>query len=198
MNKQALSAQQMAQKPPKQAQRKKNNAPKQKGNAQGNPQNQGGKSSRNQGQKNQASQQNLPKDPIPHISPLWVKNQAKAGNWRRGLEIHLSGNKIMNMDLEPFGIVAQVKGNYKSHYTSEMRFNTAGIDPRCNCAIEEKWCKHAVAIALSIAEQRLWEVYWNLPEEDADLMPVTKPMGILKVQLHLGYNKSKGVGVRLI
>ena len=198
MNKQALSAQQMAQKPPKQAQRKKNNAPKQKGNAQGSPQNQGGKSSRNRGQKNQASQQNLPKDPIPHISPVWVKNQAKAGNWRRGLEIHLSGNKIMNMDLEPFGIVAQVKGNYKSHYTSEMRFNTAGIDPRCNCAIEEKWCKHAVAIALSIAEQRLWEVYWNLPEEDADLMPVTKPMGILKVQLHLGYNKSKGVGVRLI
>jgi superfamily II DNA or RNA helicase len=195
MNKQALSVPQTAAKSPKQNQRKKNNAPKQNGKAQGHSHNQGKKKST---PAQQHQPQHLPKDPIPHIYPVWIKNQAKAGNWRRGLEMHLSGHKIMNLDLEPFGIVAQVKGNYKSHYTTEMRFNTAGIEPRCNCAIEEKWCKHAVAVALSIAEQRLWEVYWNLPEEEAELMPLNHPMGILKVQLHLAYNKSKGVGVRLI
>ena len=195
MNKQALSVPQTAAKSPKQNQRKKNNASKQNGKAQAHSHSQGKKKSTTA---QQQPPQHLPKEPIPHIYPVWIKNQAKAGNWRRGLEMHLSGHKIMNLDLEPFGIVAQVKGNYKSYYTTEMRFNTAGIEPRCNCAIEEKWCKHAVAVAMSIAEQRLWEVYWNLPEEDAELMPITHPMGILKVQLHLAYNKSKGVGVRLI
>lgn len=142
--------------------------------------------------------QNLPKEPIPHISYAWIKNQSKAGNWRRGVETHLAGNKVLGMDLEPFGIVAKVKGNFKSSYTTEMHFNTAGIEPKCNCAIEDKWCKHAVAVALSISEQRLWEVYWNLSEEEADLRPIKHPMGILKIQLHMGYNKSKGIGVRLI
>jgi superfamily II DNA or RNA helicase len=142
--------------------------------------------------------QALPKNPLPHLTYAWIKNQSKAGNWRRGVETHLAGNKILNLDLEQYGIVARVKGNFKSSYTTEMRFNTAGIEPRCNCAIEEKWCKHAVAVALSISEQRLWEVYWNLPEEDPDLQTLGRTMGILKQQVHFAYNKSKGVGLRLI
>jgi superfamily II DNA or RNA helicase len=132
------------------------------------------------------------------LSWPWIRQQAKAGNWRRGLEMHLSGNALLHMDLETHGIQARVKGNYKSHYTTDLHFKKQGIIPKCTCAIEEPWCKHAVAVALSVSEQQLWEAYWDYPEEDIALRPVQNAKGILKVQLHLGYNKPKGIGLRLI
>jgi|GEM_PF-44728 len=137
-------------------------------------------------------------EPLQHLTMAWIKAQSKPGNWRRGVELHQAGDKILNMDLEQTGIIATVKGNYKGSYSTKMMFKPHTIDPKCNCAIEDKWCKHAVAVALSIAEQRLWEVFWNLPEEEEDLRPVEHPQGIIKFQLHTAYNRSKGIGLRLI
>jgi SNF2 family DNA or RNA helicase len=137
--------------------------------------------------------------PLKTLTWPWIREQAKPGNWRRGLEMHLANNNaVQHMDLENQGISARVKGNYKSHYSTNLIFKPNGILPQCNCAIEEPWCKHAIAVALSVSEQQLWEAYWDFPEDDLALQPIKNAKGILKVQLHLGYNKAKGIGLRLI
>ena len=44
---------------------------------------------------------------------------------------------------------AKVKGNFKSHYETGIKFTKAGVKPTCNCPLEEPWCKHAIALGFA-------------------------------------------------
>ncbi len=95
----------------------------------------------------------------------YVKDQAKAGSWRRGYDYYRN-SKIQDIKLNKEGIQAKVKGNYKEAYQITLAYKPDQVKATCTCPLEEEWCKHAVAVALRSIEENLWEKFWNLPVED--------------------------------
>ena len=51
---------------------------------------------------------------------------------------------------------AKVKGNFKSHYETGIKFTKAGAKPTCNCPLEEPWCKHAIALGFASLKNHFW------------------------------------------
>ena len=78
---------------------------------------------------------------------------------------------------------AKVKGNFKSHYETGIKFTKVGAKPTCNCPLEEPWCKHAIALGFASLKNHFWDEYLyekfdivpNLIDED---LPMNEnPMG---------------------
>ncbi|MEB3205972.1 MAG: SNF2-related protein [Vampirovibrionales bacterium] len=108
-------------------------------------------------------------DPILNFAA--VKAMAPAGAWRRGYNYFKEDRRIQSMDLTKEGVEAKIKGNFKKAYVTRLKFNDPTRSeypfvPSCTCPLEEPWCKHAVAVALTAAENHMWEAYWHLPLED--------------------------------
>ncbi len=95
----------------------------------------------------------------------WIKDKAKPGSWRRGYGYHKSG-QVRNLAPTPEGANAQVKGNYQDHYETNLVFNPDGVDVNCTCPLEETWCKHAVAVALSASDKGLWHQHFGIELPD--------------------------------
>jgi superfamily II DNA or RNA helicase len=102
-----------------------------------------------------------------------IKDLAKAGGWRRGYEYYKS-RKVQSIVKTPEGALAEVKGNFKNAYLTQLAFlgpDAKGIPtlkPQCTCPLDEAWCKHAVAVALHAVDARYWESHYNLPWPDAE------------------------------
>ena len=110
---------------------------------------------------------------------------------------------MQETQLTPTGLRAKVKGNYKEFYTTEIAFGADRLGVQCSCPLEEKWCKHAVAVALSAVEQGLWEAFWSLPEVPPELEPVVAPQGLFQCQVQWpvatdARHLAKHVAVRLL
>ncbi len=95
----------------------------------------------------------------------YVKQRATAGSWRRGYG-YLKGSNVKDIKFSKTGVEAKVKGKFKDHYTIKLAFKQDGVKAKCDCPLEEEWCKHSVAVGLNCIEQSLWEEYWDLPIED--------------------------------
>lgn len=85
------------------------------------------------------------------LSYKYLIENAKPGSWRRGYESHQK-NVVIESVLEKNTYKALVKGNFKDAYETELIFNEDDIETNCSCPLKEKWCKHAVAVALKAME----------------------------------------------
>jgi hypothetical protein len=100
----------------------------------------------------------------------YIKQVSKPGGWRRGYNYYRTG-QVQHVEPTETGVLARVKGNYKDFYTTELDFRPDGLDVRCDCPLEETWCKHAVAVALVSIEEHAWERFWGMPvRSDAHAM----------------------------
>ena len=85
------------------------------------------------------------------LSYKYLIDNAKPGSWRRGYESHQKG-VVIESQLSKKTYKALVKGNFKDSYETELTFSKKGIETKCSCPLDEKWCKHAVAVALKAME----------------------------------------------
>lgn len=103
--------------------------------------------------------------PLINFNFGYIKQQAKPGSWRRGYG-YFRENQMQNIQLDRKGVVAKVKGKFKESYTTRLLFSPEKVEPKCDCPLEEVWCKHAVAVALEAVKRHLWEQYYDVPAED--------------------------------
>ncbi len=127
----------------------------------------------------------------------YIKQQAKPGSWRRGYG-YFREKQLQKLELTETGVEAKVKGKFKEAYNIRLDFLPDQVHARCDCPLEEEWCKHAVAVALESVEQHLWQRYFNLPIEDETVELETSDfLGHYKFFLRAP-GKSKKVGVRIV
>ena len=95
---------------------------------------------------------------ICYLNHKYLKDNAKPGSWRRGYEVYQK-NLVENVTLSRNVLKAQVKGNYKDHYDVSLTFKKGEIIPSCSCPLEEKWCKHVVALGLYAIDEHIYDEY---------------------------------------
>lgn len=136
---------------------------------------------------------------IEHLTFKLIKTLSAPGPWRRGYAYYRE-NQVTRMNLTPTGVEARVRGSYQEAYTTSLIFEADKVIPQCNCPIEDPWCKHAVAVALTAVEQQLWESFWGLEEGDPELEPPAVMNGRHQFQLRLFDEQSSGkfVLIRII
>lgn len=94
-----------------------------------------------------------------------VKQLSKPGSWRRGYG-YFRVNQVQEIQLTEGGVHGTVKGNFKDAYQVDLAFSEEGVHAKCDCPLEEEWCKHAIAVALVSIDQRLWDQFWGLEVPD--------------------------------
>ncbi|MEM0951823.1 MAG: SNF2-related protein [Cyanobacteria bacterium P01_H01_bin.74] len=142
---------------------------------------------------------------MPNISTLihfnfgYIKQQAKPGSWRRGYN-YFKENQLTFIDLDMIGVRATVKGKFKEAYTIQLKFKGDRVEPVCDCPLEDKWCKHAIAVALEAVKQNHWEIYYDLPltEDNLEQVPIEYCQGAYRFMIKPDkHHKPKHVGVRV-
>src|SRR5574344_1050160 len=86
----------------------------------------------------------------------FIKDNASAGSWRRCYEYHLKDMVFDNFPEKNF-YMGKVKGNFQDHYNTDLIFKKNKVEARCNCPLEEEWCKHSVAVALKAIDEHAYE-----------------------------------------
>ncbi len=86
----------------------------------------------------------------------FIKEQAGAGNWRRGYEYYAKDMVFDNYPEKNF-YMGKVKGNFQDHYNTDLIFKKNKVEARCNCPLKDEWCKHAVAVALKAINEHAYE-----------------------------------------
>jgi hypothetical protein len=95
-----------------------------------------------------------------------IRAYSKPGSWRRGYGYYQVG-QVQEVEFTEMGVRGRVKGNYKDAYTIDLTFMPDGVKATCDCPLEEEWCKHAVAVGLVSAHEKMWEKHWGwyIPDE---------------------------------
>ncbi len=88
----------------------------------------------------------------------YVKDCSTAGSWRRGFEYFQKG-QVAEIKFHNNIVRAKVKGNFKSHYETALKFTKKGVEPSCNCPLDEPWCKHVVAVAQASIKNKWYEEF---------------------------------------
>ncbi len=88
----------------------------------------------------------------------YLKENSTPGSWRRGYEYHQK-EQVASFDVSKTGIKAKVKGNFKSFYDVELKFKKNSVEPSCSCPLKEKWCKHAIAVALKAIDEHVYDEF---------------------------------------
>ena len=108
---------------------------------------------------------------ISYLNFKYLKEHAKPGSWRRGYEVYQK-NLVENEKMVRNSLKAEVKGNFKDHYDVSLTFKKGEIEPSCSCPLDEKWCKHAVALGLKAIEKRIYDEYiekkYKIPVDYSD------------------------------
>lgn len=112
----------------------------------------------------------------------YIKEASKPGSWRRGYEYHQK-SQVQDIELVKNVVKAKVKGNFKSFYETELKLKKGSVEPSCSCPLDEKWCKHAIAVGLKAIEDRLYDQFlekkFKVPVDysDEDVLPCENPSG---------------------
>ena len=112
------------------------------------------------------------------FSNKYLKDNSKPGSYRRGYETYQNG-MVEEVKFNENIVRAKVKGNFKSHYETGIKFTKGEARPTCNCPLEEPWCKHAVALGFYSLKNHFWEEFLyekmniepNLIDEDLPMNP---------------------------
>lgn len=86
----------------------------------------------------------------------YLKEQSTPGSWRRGYEYHQK-DQVQDIELVKNVVKAKVKGNFKSFYETELNFKKGAVEPKCSCPLKEKWCKHAIAVAMKAIDNHFYD-----------------------------------------
>ncbi len=97
-----------------------------------------------------------------------VKDLAKPGSWRRGYGYFRTPGQVLSTELTKSGIAGKVKGNFQDAYDINLMLDPDCVSAECTCPLEEEWCKHAVAVALTAIREHLYEQYWKLPYDEME------------------------------
>lgn len=91
----------------------------------------------------------------------YIKDNAQPGSWRRGYDYHKK-NMVLEMKLSRNVITGKVKGNFQDFYTTKLTIDKDfNVKAKCDCPLEEEWCKHAVCVGLQALENGTFEQYYN-------------------------------------
>ena len=91
----------------------------------------------------------------------YIKDNAQPGSWRRGYDYHKK-NMVLDMKLSRNVITGKVKGNFQDFYTTKLTIDKDfNVKAKCDCPLEEEWCKHAVCVGLHALENGTFEQYYN-------------------------------------
>ena len=119
---------------------------------------------------------------ICYLNHKYLKDNAKPGSWRRGYEVYQK-NLVTDVELSRNVLKAHVKGNYKDHYDVSLTFKKGEIVPSCSCPLEEKWCKHVIALGLKAIDSGIYDEYaakkFKMPVDNSDEVaePCDNPQG---------------------
>ena len=101
----------------------------------------------------------------------FLKENSTPGSWRRGYEYHQT-EQVSSMEIGKTGVTAKVKGNYKSSYDVELKFKKGSVEPTCSCPLKEKWCKHAIAVAMKAIDAHAYDDFlerrFKIPADYSD------------------------------
>ena len=91
----------------------------------------------------------------------YIKDNSQPGSWRRGYDCYKKG-LLLETKLSRNTITGKVKGNFQDAYniklTIDKNFN---VKAKCDCPLEEEWCKHSICVGLDAIESGLFEEYYN-------------------------------------
>ena len=108
----------------------------------------------------------------------YLKDNSTPGSWRRGYEYHQK-EQVASFEVGKTGVKAKVKGNYKSHYDVELKFKKGSVEPTCSCPLKEKWCKHAIAVALKAIDNKVYDEFaerrFKIPQNLSDYQTEMNP-----------------------
>ena len=91
----------------------------------------------------------------------FIKDNAQPGSWRRGYD-YFKKNQILEMKLSRNVITGKVKGNFQDSYTIKLTIDkNFNVKAKCDCPLEEEWCKHSICVGLEALESGLFEEYYN-------------------------------------
>lgn len=91
----------------------------------------------------------------------FIKDNAQAGSWRRGYDYHKK-QQVLETTLSRNVITGKVKGNFQDFYTVKLTIDkNFNVKAKCDCPLEEEWCKHAVSVGLQALETGVFEEYYN-------------------------------------
>lgn len=103
----------------------------------------------------------------------YIKDRSSPGSWRRGYDYYKKA-QLLEIKRAKNLVKAKVKGNFKDHYSIELKMGLKSIKANCDCPLEEEWCKHAVAVGLNAIEKHMYDQYitektgktFDYPEEN--------------------------------
>jgi len=91
----------------------------------------------------------------------YIKDNAQPGSWRRGYD-YFKKNQVLESKLSRNVITGKVKGNFQDFYTIKLTIDKDfNVKAKCDCPLEEEWCKHAICVGLDAIESGLFEEYYN-------------------------------------
>jgi len=88
----------------------------------------------------------------------FIKEKSKPGSWRRGYNYYQK-SQILEIERQKNMVKAKVKGNYQAHYNIELELFQNDVKAKCDCPLEEEWCKHSVAVGLETIKHHLYDEY---------------------------------------
>jgi hypothetical protein len=136
-----------------------------------------------------------------------IRQWAKPGDWRRGFGYFQTSGQVRKVELTDYGFHAEIKGRFKEGYQVKLHAEELPLRPECNCPLEQIWCKHAIAAALTVIDSGYWLRFWQaysphtapqeLPpkEQYEKLSAAASCQYVILLDLH---RDDRYVGIRLI
>ena len=112
----------------------------------------------------------------------YIKEHSTPGSWRRGYECY-QNKLILSTEIKKNVLTSTVKGNFKDAYTVHLEFKKGSVKAKCDCPLEEEWCKHAIAVGLDTIEHGYYDEFleekYKVPQDFSDeyLEEVPEPEG---------------------
>ena len=101
----------------------------------------------------------------------YIKDKSTPGSWRRGYEC-FQKNLIMSTEIKKNVLTSYVKGNFKDAYEVKLEFKKGSVKAKCDCPLEEEWCKHAIAVGLDTIEHGYYDEFleekYKVPQDFSD------------------------------
>ncbi len=112
----------------------------------------------------------------------YIKEKATPGSWRRGYEC-FQKKLILSTEIKKNILTSKVKGNFKDAYEVKLTFKKGEVTAKCDCPLEEEWCKHAIAVGLDTIEHGYYDEFleekYKVPQDFSDdfLDEIPEPQG---------------------
>lgn len=136
------------------------------------------------------------------INFKYIKEHSAPGSWRRGYEYYKK-KMVLDSELVDNEVKASVKGSFQDKYSVNLTFAENNVSAKCDCPLEEEWCKHAICVALDSINKHYYGTYLaqisgeKFVFEDEDSTDITNYQGGYKFALKTNAS-NKFIGIQII